>query len=418
MVGSVLSFGVSTASSDEGTTADTGCWDEYQTDGNSTANQPPTSQTWIQVVVPQGLNPKDCTPGAGCFFGSDGEQTDPTHLFVPHGLTPETACGFTTPGKLLREPSVQPLAPVSTRVLEVRADTVTTSKQAIASSETAESPTTAPPSSADATWQMVDGVTTYTPTTPLSPDHDSPGFVEDFDDNDVDERFRFGIYHRDSVLVAATAWEGDHDRNCGPPTTTRTIERINPTDSFYLCQGHLMTSVGDTSGYSAAFFSPNQTFRTEKTVSWSANITDLGRRQWWEVALLPLDSDDLVTVDWLSPSPSGLAQYPNDAVVVGIGPFAGDFRLTSGGSTVSPLGADVCTIDPEGCNSKTVRRTFTIINNDDGTITVEALGQTMTTSGSFPKGDFKVVFSDHNYTPNKDNNPVGYTWHWDDISIR
>ena len=51
-----------------------------------------------------------------------------------------------------------------------------------------------------------------------------------------------------------------------------------------------MTSVGDTSGYSIAWFSPKQTFQAGATtqVSFDVNVTDLGNRQWWEVSLVPV----------------------------------------------------------------------------------------------------------------------------------
>ncbi len=42
----------------------------------------------------------------------------------------------------------------------------------------------------------------------------------------------------------------------------------------------------------------------------------------------------------------------------------------------------------------------------------------MTAPGSFPDGEVRVVFADHNYTPRKDLPPGGtFTWHWDDIQI-
>ena len=33
------------------------------------------------------------------------------------------------------------------------------------------------------------------------------------------------------------------------------------------------------------------------------------------------------------------------------------------------------------------------------------------------RSSFEVYFKDHNYTPDKDDVPVGYTWHWDNIRI-
>jgi hypothetical protein len=74
--------------------------------------------------------------------------------------------------------------------------------------------------------------------------------------------------------------------------------------------------------------------------------------------------------------------------------------------------------DPEGAASKAIRRPFSMTDNRNGTITVNYGGlRTFTVPGTFP-AEFAVVFKDHNYTPDKDGIPVGYTWHWDNIIIR
>jgi len=243
------------------------------------------------------------------------------------------------------------------------------------------------------------------------------GFTESFDSASARERFRFGVHHRDDILVGDVEWVGDYDPACSSPTGQRVISRENPDQFIYICQGRLLTAIGDTAGYSTAFFSPRMIFGPERSLSWQASITDLGLRQWWEVAILPVEANDLVAISWLSPSPSSLKAYPDDAVVVGIGPFAGDFRVTAGGTTVEPFTEGICDIDPDGC-ATTELRVFTVMDNSDGTITVEALGRTTTLAGSFPEAGFKVVFNDHNYTPDKGLEPTGYTWHWDEIAIR
>ena len=79
----------------------------------------------------------------------------------------------------------------------------------------------------------------------------------------------------------------------------------------------------------------------------------------------------------------------------------------------------LCGFDPEACTSKAIRRPFSITDNRNGTITVSYAGfATYTVPGSFPAGGFNVVFKDHNYTPDKDGAPVGYTWHWDNIIVK
>jgi hypothetical protein len=254
--------------------------------------------------------------------------------------------------------------------------------------------------------------------------------VETFTGNAGLDRFSTGIYHRDEYVMAATTWTGDHDLNCGGPDTQRTIRRSNPSESFYTCRDHMMTSIGDTSGYSTGWFAPKQTFASGTQVSWDVNVTDLGARQWWEVSIVPASFNSGVpscpqcsVVDWLSPSPSGLPAYPAGSVVVGKGPFGNNFSVHANGKTFNPsdwqkVCGDPWALDPEGCASKAIRRTFTIRDNGNNTLTLSAFGKSYTFAGSFPSGGFNVVFKDHNYTPDKDGVPVGHTWHWDNIIVK
>jgi hypothetical protein len=252
--------------------------------------------------------------------------------------------------------------------------------------------------------------------------------VATFDGNAGLDLFNYGIYHRDETLVATRQWSGDHDLNCGSPDTQRVIHRENPNESFYLCRDHLMTSIGDTAGYSLGWFAPKQTFSGATQVSWDVNVTDLGTRQWWEVAIVPASYNSGVPscpqcsmISWMSPT-TGVPAYPAGSVVVGNGPFGGDFLAHANGQDFSPSGwQPVCGssgLDPEGCAVKNIRRTFTITDNGNNTLTLTAFGRTYTYAGSFPAGGLKVVFKDHNYTPDKGGMPVGHTWHWDNIIIR
>lgn len=273
--------------------------------------------------------------------------------------------------------------------------------------------------------------TTVAPTTTTASPAPS-GFVEDFAGNTGLDRFVTGVYHRDSTLVAQAEWPGDHahgapGEDCGDPTTSsRTVSRSQPAESFYVCRNHLMTSVGDTAGYSIAWFEPDRTFTTESTVSWYVNVTDLGARQWWEVAIVPAGWSSgepgcprCAAIDWLADpgGPAGVPAYPADMLVVGSGPFGNDGLIRTGGVNRDPLGwSSIVWEDPEGAASKAIRRPFSITDNRDGTVTVVFLGQTYTYPGAFPS-EYVVKFKDHSYTPTKDAIPQGYTWHWDNISI-
>lgn len=265
--------------------------------------------------------------------------------------------------------------------------------------------------------------TTTTPTrlldtrTPMVP---TGQFVETFDGNTGFERFNHGVYHRDEFLVGQTQWNGDHDLNCGGPETQRVIRRNAPEESFYLCKDHLMTSIGDTSGYSTGYFSPKESFTGVRSVSWDVNQTDLGHRQWWEVSVVPASFNSGVarcpqcTASADLASTAGLPVPPANGVVVKQGHVV---TVNSKTSNLTPW-SDWCDIDREGCASKTIRRTFTLTDNANGTITLNAHNRTFTFNGSFPPGPVNVVFKDHNYTPDKDGKPVGYTWHWDNIIIK
>jgi hypothetical protein len=254
---------------------------------------------------------------------------------------------------------------------------------------------------------------------PVLPAH---AFVETFTGNVGLAGLAHGLYHRDNVIVNETSWKGDHDAGCGDPAaTSRTIHRSSPDESFYVCRDHLMTSVGDTSGYSIAWFAPKRVFQGGKytKVSWDVNVTDLGTRQWWEVSIVPVGTPFLATVDWVAHT-AEIETYDAGSVVVGTGPFGNDGNIVTGGVSRDPLGLDhVCgqgAADPEGCASKAIRRTFTITDNRNGTISFDFLGKRYTYPGRFPD-QFEVYFKDHNYTPDKDGVPIGHTWHWDNLIV-
>ena len=256
----------------------------------------------------------------------------------------------------------------------------------------------------------------------------SPGavFAGTFDGNSGLDAFDRGVWHRDdSVSSDMQTWTGDHDLNCGSPATQRVISEANPEDSFYTCKDHMMTSVGDASGYSIAWLSPKQTFNGATSVSFDVNSTFLGSRQWWEVALVP--------ADYRSPQPDcpqctgkhsaigdRLAEIPPGGIVFG----------TKGGGGRPIVNYEQTTnehicrrsagpIDSEGCHSKPIRRSWSFTDNLDGTVTLRFMDRQWTTAGSFPDGDWNLVIKDHNYTPSKacDNGCDGFTWHWDNIIV-
>jgi hypothetical protein len=319
--------------------------------------------------------------------------------------------GSTTPPTVTTVPAV-----ATTTTAAVPA--TTTSSTTVLPTTTATTTTTLPPSTTTTALPSTTTIAAVPSTTTTVPPSASAAFVEAFTGNTGLDRFETGMFHRDEVLVRTTEWTGDHDMNCGSPDTQRTIHRGTPSESFYMCKDHLMTSVGDTSGYSIAWFKPRQTFNGATMVSWDVSVTFLGTRKWWEVAIVPASAPDLSCSPDLTACGLGVG-YPEGAVVVSADGFYAD------GVTSDPWGwENYCfgafQVDPEGCGSKPLRRTFTMTDNQNGTVTVaiSGIGRQYTYPGSFPAGDWKVVFKDHNYTPDKDGVPVGHTWHWDNIIVQ
>lgn len=278
------------------------------------------------------------------------------------------------------------------------------------------------------------------------------GFIEDFTGNTGLARFRLGVYHRnigsqmvgeqphiwgDNNAMHGGEWTADHDLNCGLPDTQRVLSsrtrtadesnnwvpivEFNLDQIFYLCRDHLMTSMGDVDGYSIIWFSPNRQFRREihKRVSWDVNVTNLGARQWWEVSIVPVGAEFLATAGSLADT-AGIAHYNSQSVIVGSGPLGGTVNITTNNKNRYDGWRPICgqsELDPEGCASKMLRRTFSIIDNNNDTLTVDYGGLfKKTVPGRFPER-FEVYFKDHNYTPDKDGMPAGHTWHWDTIRI-
>ena len=115
----------------------------------------------------------------------------------------------------------------------------------------------------------------------------------------------------------------------------------------------------------------------------------------------------------------------SDWGAIGTSTFNGDLIIaTQDGDEVKSDGAP--SSDPARTDIRE-RRTHFFRDNGDGTVTFgqeQADGSylTLTSSGSFPRGDVRVVFKDHGYTPLKSESgfPYGhptFTWHWDDLLV-
>jgi hypothetical protein len=278
-------------------------------------------------------------------------------------------------------------------------------------------------------------------------------------------RFEFDIDHRDEVILTDDSWPGDHEITgpndlCGPPEDKRTVTRGERETDFndewiYRCvpggdlsKAHIMTSIGDTAGYSIGAFSPAQVFNDVSEIRWDVNITDLGGRQWIEVALIPaavFDFQYLPCQGWLPCNSStydelgavGFGWTGNNAEVARIltpeFPNGDEWDVydsqnapcstTSGYCFGVGWGGDGMQGSEEARNSVAIRRTNIVRDNGDGTLTwsieqADGSFYDLTHPTSFPDGPVRVVFKDHNYTPTKSQSPdITFTWHWDNITI-
>ena len=292
-------------------------------------------------------------------------------------------------------------------------------------------------------------------------DPDRPGlrFASNFVDADSLSDFEFGIQHRDDRIVSQETWPGDHPiigpgDLCGPPTEKRDIARGERDSGFnndwiYRCvpggdleKAHIMTSIGDTSGYSIGAFTPKVTFADVREVRWDVNLTDLGARQWTEVALIPSDRfsfDDLPCSNTCGASTHGQL----DAVATGWAGLGARSIITPDDSfreannelgyscsdcpfgTGRRFGTDYAQDDPS-ITSIAIRRQNYFRDNGDGTLTWgleldDGSFDELTVPGSFPDGPVRVVFKDHSYTPMKAPSTAlaetTFTWHWDNIEV-
>ncbi len=287
--------------------------------------------------------------------------------------------------------------------------------------------------------------TTSTTTTTTTTEPPPTGWSEDFSSPDALDRFELGVMHTGTSLGAQDEWPGDHDLECGDPSTERTVTKAGGVDEMvYLCRNHLMTSIGDASAYDIVSVTPLEVFEGITEIRWEQNITDLGGdndRQFTEVKIIPADVFDPqnlpCAIEWYPCATSTNAELGSVSVST-----ASSSRVINNGSTYN--GAEAWMRpwmypDDPALDSKAIRRTHYFRDNGDGTLTfgteidgdlppaVSTCGgdcglsadgayYEITQPGSFPTGPVRVVFADHTYTPLKD--PLsGFTWHWDNLVI-
>jgi hypothetical protein len=266
--------------------------------------------------------------------------------------------------------------------------------------------------------------------------------VETFDTAASLDRWTATVSNGQDFFDRPTRWSGDHDRSCGSPATSRTIEwpdinddlpDVRPAgDALYWCSpgnpnnGHVMTAF-HTKGYSHLDFTPNRTFADVSRVCWDVNATNLGNRKWHQLAVVPADVAAAVAprLDWTHPA----FRDANGPASWGLGLSGGVFlysstqgnseTFTDGLASGNSFDSDTSSAD------KAARYTTCVADNGNNTVTVSQDRPDGSTAvhrlpGRFPQGEVKVVFQDVSYNPDKAESPprvAGRTWHWDNIVI-
>ncbi len=323
----------------------------------------------------------------------------------------------------------------TTRATPTTRRTTTTSGQATTTTRRStttqrNTTTTARPATTTTTTRV-----TTRPTTPVG----GRLFFEDFSGSGSMGRFDIGLYHRDDHVVANNNWFGDHASTgpgdlCGAPEERRQISRGERNSGFnmdwaYRCvpggdlgKAHMMTAIGDTSGYSIGAFAPSQSFTGVREVRWDVNITDLGLRQFTEIKIIPSGRFDFQALPCAKDLPCNTPEV-GEIGAVAVSFFNHKLHIHNGSSLAVDHDEwfDMYGGDPALSSIRT-RRTMFFRDNGNNTLTYGVERENgsfheMTTSGRFPSGSVRVVFGDHNYTPNK-GEPSTFTWHWDNIEVR
>ena len=181
-----------------------------------------------------------------------------------------------------------------------------------------------------------------------------------------------------------------------------------------------MTAMGDVDGYSIVAFSPKQTFDDVSSVEFDVNLTDLGNRQWWKVGVLSTSNCPALDIRCMY-SDVDAADLPTNLATPGrlIASWAGG--LSGGYPGGMKIGNTSTSGGFDAGSDKMTRHPVSLVDNGNGSVTFTVAGVSRTVAGSFPQCPCRVVFYDHNYTPNKNEFGPGvqdgYTWHWDNIII-
>lgn len=263
--------------------------------------------------------------------------------------------------------------------------------------------------------------------------------------------FDYVVTHRrdtggNLVDMKYDSFVADHSDNCvGPvPNSPGNQDTINlhnvisshlskssqPDQSFFACKNHMMSAMGDISGYSVASFWPRQEFNFANggVLEFDTNINNDHPRSWWEVMIVPKEKARVAAaIDWLPID----EEYSANSIVLRFNPESQREVILTGsddGTDTTLVKSSSCKWDQPWCvgedpalNDRRVRRTHRVeIQGDKIVWSIEKEDGSMHPfEVLIPQGididQGLVIFKQHAYTPEKDGNTQRYTTHWDNI---
>jgi hypothetical protein len=211
-------------------------------------------------------------------------------------------------------------------------------------------------------------------------------------------------------------------------STNHISDANNPDKSFFICNDHMMSSMGHVDSYSVSSFFPRQEFDFSAgngILEWDVSLPT-GARSWWEVMLVPRSQNQLGAArDWLPISET----YPKDRIVF---IYEGTTRKIQVGKNTPPPQGMILDVGEWGgwqnrvpndpaLTDRRIRRKMQVklnsnkidwsIQKPDGSFDTYSVD----VPGGLPFTRGLVVFKTHAYTPEKDGNMNMYTYHWDNI---
>jgi hypothetical protein len=255
--------------------------------------------------------------------------------------------------------------------------------------------------------------------------------------------FDYAVTHRSHPGEHLLTWgpfPADHGDHCEPPDmqhdvyTKHASNSTEPDQVFFICNNHMMTALGESSGgfsggYSVASFWPKQEFDFSEGGVLEFDVTINGNhpRSWFEVFIVPREQMRVASAHEYFPIDE---TYPASRMVFDF--FGNTRNIQIGKGAIDPQGIvatsrewsswqDRYPSDPANTD-KRIRRKMRIVFTTTGAVrwaiqkadgTFDRMALTVPGGLPFTKG--LVIFKTHAYTPIKDGNTNNYTFHWDNI---